>query len=192
MKRIKIITAAISLCMAATLFAGCNNASDESAAVSRIDGGQTKINVDNGGGDNSSAGDYTFFYKGYEIALGEKLGKYLDILGEPNDKLEGDSCNHDGMDLEYYYPGFVIRCIKENEDVPDEEAFIKQIDIDDAIIDCNGIRVGQKISDAKAVFGTPDQEDEFAIIYRSGNIVFTILNNEVGEIIGIRFEYTFN
>ena len=56
MKKIKIITAAIGLCMAASLFAGCNNQTGESAQVSRIEGGQTKISVENGGSDNAVSG----------------------------------------------------------------------------------------------------------------------------------------
>ena len=187
MKKIKLVALALGLCAAVSLFAGCNNTTDESAEVSRIGGGQTKINVDNGGSNKPSAGGYKFTYKGYEIVQGEKLGKYLEFLGEPEKRLFGASCAYQGSDLEYYYPGFVIRCVLDNDDDPDGEAIIVNIEINDPLIDCKGIHVGQTLTDAKAVFGTPDQEDDYGIIYRSEDTVLQISSNEVGDIVSITF-----
>ena len=45
MKKTKIMTAAIALCMAATMFAGCstNETVGETAVATRIEGGQTQV-----------------------------------------------------------------------------------------------------------------------------------------------------
>lgn len=187
MKKIKLVALVLGLCAAVSLFAGCNNTTDESAEVSRIGGGQTKISVDNGGGNKPAAGDYKFSHKGYEISLGEKLGKYLEILGEPEDRKVGASCAHQGADLEYYYPGFTIVCALENEDDPDEDAIIDQIVVIDALVDCNGVHIGQTINDAKTILGAPDEEYERGIVYRSGETELHVFNNEVGEIYQIEY-----
>ena len=187
MKKNKLVALVLGLCFAVSLLSGCNNATDESAEVSRIGGGQTKINVDNGGSKKPAVGDYKFSYKGYEITLGERLGKYLEILGQPEDRKDGASCAHQGFDLEYYYPGFTIVCALENEADPDEEAIIDQIIIIDALVECNGIHIGQTINDAKTILGTPDEEYDRGIVYRSGETNLFVLHNEVGEIYQIEY-----
>ena len=73
MKRIKLVAAAISLCMAVSLFAGCNNTTDESAEVSRIGGGQTKINVDNA----------ELTYKALHLESYARVDFILDENGDP-------------------------------------------------------------------------------------------------------------
>ncbi|PWJ71586.1 hypothetical protein B0O40_1458 [Ruminococcaceae bacterium R-25] len=192
MKKDKIIIAAISLCMAASVFTGCNNQTGESAQISRIDGGQTKISVENGNGNNSASGIFTFSYKGYEIVPGAKLGTISKVLGEPENRLEGDSCASLGADLEYYYPGFLIASIKDSREDEDEVAIITRISINDPLIDCNGIHVGQTIDDAKKIYGDPFQEDDFGITYRSGNTKLQINTDGVNTITEINYEYEFN
>lgn len=182
MKKIKLVALALGLCAAVSLFAGCNNTSDESAVVSRIDGGQTKITVNNGGSKSGPAGAYSFLYKGYEIMPGTPAAPVIQMLGEPLDSFEGASCAGQGLDIIYSYPGFKLYAYQE-----DGEELVDGIEIEDPLIDCKGIHVGQTVTDAKAVFGTPDQEDDYGVIYRSEDTVLQINSNEVGEIISIMF-----
>ena len=57
MKKTKIMTAAVALCMAAAVFAGCSSepASGETAVATRIEGGQTQIAIENSAADLSGA-----------------------------------------------------------------------------------------------------------------------------------------
>ena len=190
MKRIKIITAALSLLIAATLFAGCNNQTGESAQVSRIEGGQTKISVDNGGS-NAASGTYKFSYKGYEICLGDTMGKVSEIFGEPNDIKDGASCAFGGFDVEYYYSGLEFDAMKPTEDTDDAIAVLYTIVITDPLIDCGGIHVGQTFKDAKTIYGDPFEEDDFGASYRSGNSQLYICIDEFQTIIEIRYETVF-
>ena len=191
MKKIKIITAAISLCMAASLLAGCNEQAGESAQVSRIDGGQTKISVENGGGNTSATGAYKFSYKGYEIGLGDTLGKASEALGEPVEVRDGASCAFEGFDVEYYYAGFVILAKKDGADTEDSIAIIDTIIIEDPLIDCGGIHVGQTLEDAKKVYGDPFQEDDFGVTYRSGNTELQFSSDEFHTITQIMYKTVF-
>ena len=190
MKRIKIITAALSLLMAATLFAGCNNQTGESAQVSRIEGGQTKISVDNGGS-SAASGTYKFSYKGYEIGLGDTLGKVSEVLGEPTEVRSGASCAFEGFDVEYYYSGFVILAKKESEDAEEGVSVIDTIIIDDPLIDCGGIHVGQTLEDAKKIYGDPVEEDDFGAIYRSGSTELQFSSDEFHTITQISYKTVF-
>ena len=186
MKKIKIITAAISLCMAATLFSGCNNQTGESAAVSRIDGGQTKISVENGGGDQTVSGTYKFSYKGYDIVPGAEIGPVIDTLGEPQETFAGASCAGQGLATLYKYAGFTIYGHEDNG-----VETVEGIEIEDPLIDCGGIHVGQTLEDAKKIYGEPYQEDDFGILYRSGSTELQINSDEFHSIISIMYRRVF-
>ena len=182
MKKIKIITAAIGLCVAASLFAGCNNQTGESAQVSRIEGGQTKISVENGGSDNAVSGAYKFSYKGYDIVPGADIGPVIDTLGEPVDTKIGASCAGQGFSTLYSYSGFTIYGHEDNG-----VETVEGIEIDDPLIDCGGVRVGQTLEDAKKIYGEPFQEDDFGVLYRSGSTELQINSDEFHTIISIMY-----
>lgn len=183
MKNIKLITATVGLCVAATLFAGCNNSTGESASASRIDGGQTQISVEaSGSSQNAPADGYKFTYKGYDVVPGAEAAPIIKAYGEPLDVFEGASCAGQGLDIIYTYPGFKIYAYEENG-----IELIDGVEIEDSLIDCGGVRVGDKLDDAKAVYGTPTQEDEFGLLYRSGNTAIQVSTDGVGEIISIMY-----
>ena len=68
MKKTRLITAAIGLCMAASLMAGCSGQSGSSgseggsAEVQRLEGGQTQITVEAAGAVDSYEGEYGFIH----------------------------------------------------------------------------------------------------------------------------------
>lgn len=184
MKKIKLLTVTMGLCVAASLFAGCNNGTGETAAASRIDGGQTQISVETSGGADNKApeGGYKFTYKGFDVVPGAEAAPVIKAFGEPKDQFEGASCAGQGLDIIYTYDGFKIYAYEENG-----VELIDGVEIEDSLIDCNGLHVGDKLDDAKNVFGTPTQEDEFGLLYRSGNTAVQISCDSFGEIISIMY-----
>ena len=183
MKRIKIIAAAISLCMAASLFAGCNNTTDESAAVSRIGEGQTKISVDASGSDNQTADVYKFSYKGCNMAPRDLVQPYLDVLGNPvSFDPQAAGCGGQGLYATYYYPSFYIQTYEE-----DEGEIISFIVITDSLVDCGGVRVGDSLDVAKQVYGTPATEDPFGASFVSGYVTLYIVTDGANTITQIQY-----
>ena len=160
MKKIKIVTAAIGLCMAASLFAGCNNQTGESVQVSRIDGGQTKISVENGG-DNQMGDIFKFNYMGYDIRPGDEINPVVEHLGEPlEEPVEKAGCGGQGFFLTYQYLGFYIQTYKE-----DGKEIIYSIVIQESFIDFGGVHLGDTIETAKKNYGKPTSEYDGGIEY---------------------------
>ena len=185
MKRIKLVAAAISLCMAVSLFAGCNNTTDESAEVSRIGGGQTKISVDASGSDNQNANVFNFRYKGYDMAPGNEIGPYLDVLGEPlEDPKPSRGCGGEGLFTTYKQSDFYIQTyIEEGTD----RELIYSIVITGSLIDFGGVHVGDTIDAAKQVYGTPTVDEEGGITYISGNIILFFASDGMNAIAEIQY-----
>ena len=185
MKKTRLLTAVILASVAAMAIAGCNTpASGDPAVASRIDGGQTQISVETSGGADNKApeGGYKFTYKGYDVVPGAEAAPVIKAFGEPKDQFEGASCAGQGLDIIYTYDGFKIYAYEENG-----VELIDGVEIEDSLIDCNGLHVGDKLDDAKNVFGTPTQEDEFGLLYRSGNTAVQISCDSFGEIISIMY-----
>lgn len=185
MKKIKIIAAAISLCMAASLFAGCNNTTDESAEVSRIGGGQTKISVDASVSGNQNANVFNFKYKGYDMAPGNEINLYLDVLGEPLEEPKPTAgCGGQGLFTTYKYSDFYIQTY--NEEGTDRE-LIYSIVITGSLIDFGGVHVGDTLDTAKQVFGTPTVDEEVNITYISGDIILFFATDGMNSIVEIQY-----
>lgn len=182
MKKNKIFTAAVSLAVAASLFAGCNGAPNESAQASRIEGGQTQISVNVNNGQNAPQGDFKFTYKGYAAVPGAPAAPVIEAFGEAQDQFEGASCAGQGMDIIYTYPGFKLYTY---EDASGE--IIDAIEVEDPLTDCLGLHVGQTVSDAKRLFGEPVQEDDFGVIFVSGATALQISTDGTETIISIVF-----
>ena len=189
MKKIKIITVAISLCMAASLFAGCNSQAGESAAITRIEGGQTKIAVENGGNDKSSASALKFTYKGFDIVPGSDIGPVIESIGEPPEKSDPHAiCATQGEAVEYFYDGFEIDTHIE----PDESSeIIVTIKILDTLIDCGGVHLGDKLEKVKQIYGAPTSEDDFGLDYISGNTRLRFSSDGTDSITAIEFNWSY-
>ena len=182
MKKTKIFTTVIGLCLIASLFAGCNSGTQETAQASLIAGGQTQITVDNGAGNTDAAADneYAFSYNGYKIIPGTEAETAIAALGSNYEYFEGASCAGQGVDIAYMYPGFTLGVYKVNG-----VELITVIEVDDSLIDCNGIHVGDSLADAKAKYGTPDQEDDFGVIYKGGKTQLQIITDGADGIVSI-------
>ena len=180
MKKEKIISATIGLCLAASLLAGCDKGGNgETVAASQLGGGQTQISVENSQGASvSTEGQYCFSFNGYQIMPGTEVAPAIAVLGENYEFLEQASCAGQGTDRAYMYPGFTIGAYK-SEGVE----YIKTIVIVDSLTDCNGLHVGDSFADAKAALGTPDYEDDFILICKASNTQLWInAENGMGEI----------
>ena len=182
MKRIKILTAAVSLAMAASLLAGCNGAPNESAQASRIEGGQTQVSINVNNGQNAPQGDFKFTYKGYAAVPGAPAAPVIEAFGEAQDQEIKYSCASDGTDITYYYPGFKLFTIEDAAGWT-----IYRIEVEDPLIDCLGLHVGQTVSDAKKLFGEPVQEYDFGVIFVSGATELQIITDGTETIISIVF-----
>ena len=112
MKKTKIMTAAIALCMAATMFAGCstNETVGETAVATRIEGGQTQIAIENSDVETGEAvRGYAFSHNGYEIGIGSNEELVFTAMGEPSDSEAVANCAGLGMGINnYYYDGRVF------------------------------------------------------------------------------------
>ena len=185
MKKTKIIAAAVLACVAATVFAGCNSqepasGNGETAAATRIEGGQTQISVENTQGAETATDGYSFSYRGYDIVPGTEAGPIIDVLGDYDDIFQGASCAGQGMDTIYSYPGFQLHTYEEKG-----VETIRGVVIEDSLIDCNGIHIGQTVAEAKAIFGTPTQEDDFGLLYISGKTALQISTDGAQTIVSI-------
>ena len=184
MKKTKIITATIGLCVAASLFAGCSNGSTgETAQASRLEGGQTQISVEVTQATSAVTGDvYKFTYKGYDIIPGKDATALLASLGDAEDIFSAASCAGQGLATAYTYPEFVLYTYEENG-----QELIDGIEIENPLTDCDGVHVGDKIEVAKATFGTPVQEDDYGILYTAGNTGIQINTDGAGTIVAITY-----
>jgi hypothetical protein len=186
MKKTTILTTAISLCMAASMLAGCSQGSSggETAVATRIEGGQTQISVEASEAASVSSEDkYKFTYKGYEIAPGSNAAAALEAFGDDYDRVEVASCAYQGVDIVYTYPGFTLYAFSDSG-----VEYINVIEVTDSLIDCGGISVGDSIQKAKDIYGTPDVGDDYGVLYRSGKTELQISTDGVDTIIAIVYK----
>jgi len=184
MKKEKIISVTMGLCLAASLFAGCDKGGNgETVAASQLGGGQTQISVENSQGASvSTEGQYCFSFNGYTIMPGTEVQPIIAALGDNYEFLEDFSCAHQGSDTFYMYEGFTIMCAKTDSEI------ITKIIIEDSLTDCNGLHVGDSFADAKALLGTPAYEDDFLLKYvASDTELYINSGNGTGEITEITF-----
>ena len=178
MKKTKIMTAAIALCMAAAMFAGCSNGqTDESAVAIRVEGGQTRIAIEDYEYDASYENEYGFSHNGYMIYPGMESSVALAMLGDDYDQREDASCAGQGVDVAYMYQGFTLGAYRDNG-----VELIEVIEINDSIIDCGGIHVGDSFKDAKEILGKPSSEYDFGAAYDGTKTRLEILTDGVDTI----------
>lgn len=184
MKKTKIMTAAIALCMAAAMFAGCstNETAGETAVATRIEGGQTQIAIENSEVDTSMENEYGFTYNGYKIYPGMPASEALAICGDDYDQRVDKSCAGQGEEVTYTYQGFTIEAYRDQG-----VELIKVIQIDDPIIDCGGFHIGDSLKDTKALLGTPTSEYEFGAVYKGTKTQLELLTDGVDTINGINY-----
>lgn len=182
MKKTKIMTAAIALCMAATMFAGCstNETVGETAVATRIEGGQTQIAIENSDVETGEAvRGYAFSHNGYEIGIGSNEELVFTAMGEPYKVDLTTSCAGLGFHDEiWYYEGRVIIYASQETQEVDE------IYVGEPIIDCGGVSVGDSAEAVTAVYGEPDFQSEYLIEYKKDGMTlqFHLENGKVSYI----------
>jgi hypothetical protein len=182
MKKTKIMTAAIALCMAATMFAGCstNETVGETAVATRIEGGQTQIAIENSDVETGEAvRGYAFSHNGYEIGIGSNEELVFTAMGEPSDSEAVANCAGLGMGINnYYYDGRVFI------QIADTTGTVTQIFISDPIIDCGGVAVGDSVDAVTSVYGEPSFQSEFIVEYKKDGMTlqFELENGKVSKI----------
>ena len=181
MKKTRIIATAVTVCIAASMIAGCNHPTGDAQAT-KIEGGQTQISVETSGENQSIVDAYKFSYKGYDIVPGTPIAPVLEALGEPKDQRRDASCAGEGFDIIYMYEGFEIHTYEEGDET------INGICISDALIDVGGVHVGDALDAAKKVYGDPaPQSDDYTLFYIAGNTVLMFNTDGFGTITEIWF-----
>lgn len=186
MKKTKIITVALGLCMTASLFAGCGGSTThETAAASLIAGGETQSTIAAAQNVTATGTKFALNYNGYKIYPGMNVDEALSILGDNYDEFAQANCAGQGMGYDYVYDDYQLQLMVPNSNA---DRSISMIVVEGNLIDCGGVYVGDPIDKAKEVFGEPSQGDEIALIYNSGSIRMTVFSEGTGNITNIQLE----
>ena len=192
MKKTKIITAAVGLCVAASMMAGCNSqggstGGGESAAATRIEGGQTQITVESQNSVDPYEGEYGFIFNGYKIVPGMTWNDAKAVLGDDYDQMLRADCASNEMGNIYWYEGYNFE-INSLQKAGSDVEIIEFIDVSDPLIDCGGFHIGDNINDVKALLGTPDSDLDMAgVEYVGTDTKLVISPDETGKIIFVKF-----
>lgn len=176
MKKTKIMTAAIAMCMAAAMFVGCSKGSSgDAGAAIRIEGGQTQISIDPDELSEPIEG-YAFQHNGYDIGIGSKENYVFAVMGEPYDAKPTANCAGEGMGIDnFYYDGRVRIQIAE------KTREVTEIEITEPVIDCGGVSVGDSAETITSVFGDADYQSDILIEYKKEGMTlhFELANGKV-------------
>lgn len=181
MKKTKIITAALGLCVMASMFAGCGNgggSTGETAAPSLIEGGQTTIAVEASVSDTvATSGGYTFTHNGYSVGPGMPIDPVLSALGDDYDEEAWANCAYDELGTVYIYDklDLILR---------EAKGEICEISISGPILDCGGVSVGDSAEAVKAAYGEPFEQTDFIYQYKSDKTIL-VFELENGKVVGI-------
>lgn len=154
------IVAAISL----LTFSACNE--------------QTLDNTDQTATDSVA---YYVEYRGQKITMGAKADSIIAGLGEYQSKKEIGDCGGLGAQVKYSYPSVDVYVLesKTNGNVIDEISFR-----DDAITTPEGVYIGMAVAEAKEKLGTPTEESNTQIQYKSEKyiLLITVADGKVNKI----------
>ena len=182
MKKTRIITAALGLCLTASMIAGCSDGGstgETGGAAVRIEGGQTQISVEASAADVSATlKGFTFKHNGYELGIGSTRDDVLTAMGEPYDEQQVMNCADDAMGAGlFYFEGRVYFEVS-------GKGGVTQITISDPVIDCGGVSVGDTVDKVTAAYGDPDELTDYICIYKKDGMVlkFGIEGGKVSEI----------
>lgn len=184
MKKTKIITTAVLACVAASVFAGCNNggSTGESAEVTRIEGGQTQIAVESSAVDaNTEVKGYSFERNGYKVGIGSTEEVVLAAMGEPEDIEDVANCATGGLGSNYLYFDNRVEI-----QIPANSNGVAQIIIQDPVIDCGGVSVGDTADKVKATYGEANDESEYILQYKKDGMILQF-DLEGGKVVSIEF-----
>lgn len=126
---------------------------------------------------------YTFTYNDYDYQFGVGMAAegVLEKLGEPDTKLESESCAFGGMDTVYYYGSLQIST---NDEDGYEKIYSIYLDYDLNGTE-EGISVGNTADQVKDAYGEPgDASSENCLIYAKDGMYlkFILKDNKVSAI----------
>lgn len=136
------------------------------------------------GGDKAPATTpvgYTFTYKDYQFGVGMSVEAVLENLGEPDMKLESESCAFGGKDTVYYYGSLQIST---NDEDGYEKIYSIYVD-NDLLPTEEGVNVNDTAQQVKDVYGEPGSNStENCLIYAKAGMYlkFILKDNKVSSI----------
>lgn len=92
-----------------------------------------------------------------------------EAVGKVIDKLEGVSCLQAGYDINYYYKGFHVDTIRQNDR---QYIYLADFTGGDALTEA-GIGIGSSEEDLIAAYGTPYEDSLTQRVYKSGKMQMT-------------------
>ena len=124
---------------------------------------------------------YLFTYNDYQFGVGMAVEAVLEKLGEPQTKIESESCAFGGQDNVYYYNGILIS-------TNDEDGYEKIYSIylqDDTKATEKGICVGNTAEQVKSAYGEPSEASgETCLVYAKDGMYlkFNLKDGKVSSI----------
>lgn len=184
MKKTRIITAALGLCLTASMIAGCSDGGstgETGGAAVRIEGGQTQISVEASAAEAGAAvKGYSFKHNGYELGIGSTRDDVLTAMGEPYDEQQVMNCADDAMGTGlFYYEGRVYFEVS-------GKGGVTQIMISDPVIDCGGVSVGDTTDKITAAYGDPNELTDYICLYEKDGMRLSF-ELEGGKVVSISF-----
>ena len=193
MKHIKVIAAIAAFAMMTaacssdkeTASSGGNNDTSATTAAAAGDSGETAAPA----ADDASykaGSNYVFAAKGQKISVNMPLSLFIDALGAPDDYFESESCAFQGLDKTYTYKDFVIYTYPQSE-----KDYVASIALkSDAVTTGEGAYIGMTPDEVKALYPTPSDESDKALVYADGDAVlsFIIDGDQVSSITYTRAE----
>lgn len=125
---------------------------------------------------------YTFTHNGVQFGVDMSAAKVVEALGEYTDRAETESCAFGGMDVDYYYPDFVI-----NTNTEDGYERIYSIRlVSDMVETEEGVCLFQSADDVTAAYGQAAQTTDTSMVYEKDGMTLTFLLTD-GEVSSIQY-----
>lgn len=130
--------------------------------------------------DEDDAGIYSVTYNDIKIVLGKSADKALKKLGAPKSSVSAGECIGFGEVIQYTYNGMLLNVLKSDTATTVD----KIVFTDDSLSTSEGIRIGMSADDVIKKHGTPTEQTDAKIEYKSGSCIlrFAISNGAVKDI----------
>lgn len=132
---------------------------------------------------------YSFTYNGTKIALHGDMAPVLEALGEPKTYTESTSCAFEGLDKVYGYGSFNIETYPKDGKDYISNVYFKD-DIDEKVVNEQGIRVGSSQEDVEKAYGTAGYNGTNAYVMHKGDGTLTIIVKD-GAVTSVQYTATF-
>ena len=112
----------------------------------------------------------TLEYRGVAVRVGTAVEPLLTLWGDDYTLSESESCAGVGMDRLYAYPSMRLYTFAPEGAVERVTA----ISYTDDGADTRGARIGSAVEQLVAAFGTPDEQDDTALVYRDASATLKV------------------